>query len=138
MKLILTIILFCFLSQANGQTDKEYSIDIELQTCLDSSENYTTKGMTNCVTIATGKCDDELNKNYQELLLLLKTEQKENLKISQRQWIEYRDKEIEFSNQLYSDLQGTMWIPVAAQTKLKLTKQRALEIESYIFNLTAK
>ena len=33
-------------------------------------------------------------------------------------------------------MEGTMWIPVAAQTKLELTKQRALEIKDYITNLT--
>ncbi len=136
MKLTLTAILFCFLNLSFGQTDKKHPIDIELQNCLDSSENYTTKGMTDCVVRATKKWDEELNKKYQELLHLLPSEQKEKLKIAQRQWIEYRNKEIEFSNQIYSEMQGTMWIPVFAQTKLELTKQRALVIEGYIANLT--
>lgn len=136
MKLTLTSILFCFLNLAFGQTVKEYQIDIELQNCLDSSENYTTKGMTDCIIVATEKWDKELNKKYQELLTLLTNEQIEKLKIAQRHWIEYRDKEIEFSNQIYTDMQGTMWIPVAAQTKLELSKQRAIEIEGYIADLT--
>ena len=118
MKLTLTIILFCFLNLAFGQVDQNYTIDIELQNCLDSSENYTTKGMTDCVIRATEKWDKELNKNYNELLPLLTSEQEEKLKSAQLNWIEYRNKEIEFSNQIYSDIQGTMWIPVAAQTKL--------------------
>lgn len=136
MKLTLTAILFCFLNLSFGQTDKGHPIDIELQNCLDSSENYTTKGMTDCVVRATKKWDEVLNKKYQELLHLLTSEQKEKLKIAQSQWIEYRNKELEFSNQIYSDMQGTMWIPVSAQTKLELTKQRALVIEGYIANLT--
>ena len=45
-------------------------------------------------------------------------------------------KEIEFSNQLYYDMQGTMWIPVAAQTKLDLTRKRTIELKNYIANLT--
>jgi uncharacterized protein YecT (DUF1311 family) len=136
MKLKLTVILFCILNLAFGQTEKEYPIDIELQNCLDSSENYTTKGMTDCVVRATEKWDEELNKSYKELLALLTAEQKEKLKIAQHQWIDYRDKEIEFSNQVHTDMQGTMWIPAAAKKKLELTKQRALEIEGYIANLT--
>jgi uncharacterized protein YecT (DUF1311 family) len=136
MKLTLTAILFCFLNLAFGQTDKEHPIDTELQNCLDTSENYTTKGMTDCVVQATEKWDLELNKNYQKLLNLLTAEQKEKLKITQREWVEYRDKEIEFSNQLYYDMQGTMWIPVAAQTKLDLTRKRTVELKNYIANLT--
>ena len=136
MKLTLTAILLCLPNLAFGQTEKEHPIDIELQNCLDSSENYTTKGMTDCVVRATKKWDEELNKNYLELLTLLTSEQKDKLKIAQRQWVEYRNKEIEFSNQLYNDMQGTMWIPVAAQTKLDLTRKRTIELESYIANLT--
>lgn len=136
MKLTLTAILFCLLNLAFGQIEKEHPIDIGLQNCLDSSESYTTKGMTDCVVRATGKWDEELNKNYQELLTLLTAEQTDKLKIAQRKWIEYRNKEIEFSNQLYYDMEGTMWIPVAAQTKLDLTRKRTIELESYIANLT--
>ncbi|MAC94720.1 MAG: hypothetical protein CMC96_04385 [Flavobacteriales bacterium] len=136
MKLTLTAILFCLLNLAFGQTEKEHPIDIDLQKCLDSNENYTTKGMTDCVVRSTEKWDEELNKNYQELLTLMTAEQTDKLKIAQRKWVEYRDKEIEFSNQLYYDMQGTMWTPVAAQTKLDLTRKRTIEIESYIANLT--
>ena len=136
MKLTLTAILFCLLNLAFGQTEKEHPIDLELQNCLDSSENYTTKGMTDCVVRATEKWDEELNKNYQELLTLLTAEQTDKLKIAQGKWVEYRNNEIEFSNQLYYDMQGTKWIPVAAQTKLDLTRKRTIELESYIANLT--
>ena len=136
MKFKLTLILFFIVNLVFGQPDNKYMIDIELQKCLDSSENSTTKGMTDCVIQATAKWDKELNKNYQELLTLLTAEQKRKLKVSQREWIEYREKEIEFSNQIYSDIEGTMWIPVSANTKLELTKQRALEILGYKANLS--
>ena len=92
--------------------------------------------MTDCVVQATEKWDLELNKNYQKLLNILTAEQKEKLKLTQREWVEYRDKEIEFSNQLYYDMQGTMWIPIAAETKLDLTRKRTVEPENYIANLT--
>ena len=68
MKLTLTVILFCILNLAFGQSEKEYPIDIELQNCLDSNVNYTTKGMTDCVVQATEKWDEKLNENYQKLL----------------------------------------------------------------------
>ncbi|MFD0976778.1 lysozyme inhibitor LprI family protein [Salinimicrobium gaetbulicola] len=136
MKILLTTILILFSVFNYGQVDSTDHIGKELQDCLDSSENYSTKRMTDCVNTATEKWDAELNKAYKELLDLLMAEQKEKLKISQREWIEFRDKEIEFSNQLYYDLEGTMWIPVAAQTKLDLTKKRTIELESFISVLT--
>lgn len=136
MKIVLTMILTIFSVITYGQVNSTSQIDNELQNCLDSSKNYTTKGMIDCVSTATQKWDTELNKAYIELVDLLTTEQKEKLKIAQREWIEYRDKEIEFSNQLYYYMQGTMWIPVSAQTKLDLTRKRTIELESYIANLT--
>lgn len=136
MKILLTIILTTFSVITYGQVDSTYQIDKELQDCLDSSENYTTKGMTDCVSKATLEWETELIKKYRKLLDLLTEEQKEKLKIAQREWIQYRDKEIEFINQLYYDMQGTMWIPIAAQTKLSLTRKRTIELESYIANLT--
>ena len=136
MKILLTLTMLISSVITYGQTERTHKIDNELQNCLDSSENYTTKGMTDCVSMATEKWDAELIIKYNQLIDLLTAEQKEKLKIAQREWIEYRDKEIDFSNQLYYDMQGTMWIPVAAQTKLQLTRQRTFELEGYISNLT--
>ncbi|MBS9525672.1 DUF1311 domain-containing protein [Litoribacter alkaliphilus] len=136
MKILLTLILATFSVITYGQVDRTNQIDKELQDCLDSSENFTTIGMTDCVRAATEKWDAELNKAYRELLDLLTTEQKEKLRIAQSEWMEYRDKEIEFSNQLYYDMQGTMWRQIAARTKLNLSRNRTIELESYIANLT--
>src|SRR5690606_23498889 len=136
MKKIFTIIVIFFSVMIYGQTNNIHQIDKELQDCLDLKENYTTKGMIDCVNTATTKWDIELNKTYKRLLSFLTVEQKEKLKIAQRKWMEYRDKEIELSIQFYSDMKGTMWIPVSAQTKLNLTRQRTIDFENYITNLT--
>ena len=136
MKYILIITFFLSFIKVHGQTNEKNPIDIELQVCLESEENFTTAGMTECVSKAIESWDKELNKNYQGLLNLLTSEQKEKLKESQRQWIKFRDSEIVFSNQFYSDMLGTMWIVVASQKQLDLTKQRALELSEYITSLT--
>jgi len=130
-----TLLLLTFLL-VYGQTEKDHPVDIELQKCLDSKENSTTQGMTQCVIKAADSWDIELNKNYKTLLGLLNEEQKEKLKVSQRQWIKYRDSELEFSRSFYNQMQGTMWIPIAARTRLDLTKQRAQELLGYISTLT--
>lgn len=136
MKKLFAIIMTVFSVMIYGQTNNIHQIDKELQDCLNLNENYTTKGMTDCVNTATTKWDIELNKTYEKILGLLTVEQKGKLKNAQRKWIEYRDKEIEFSIQIYSDKQGTMWIPVSAQTKLDLTRQRTIDLENYMADLT--
>lgn len=136
MKKMFTIIMTFFSLMIYGHDNKIHQIDKELKDCLDLEENYTTKGMVDCINSATTKWDAELNTRYKKILSLLTVEQKEKLKISQRKWIEFRDKEIELSIQIYSDMQGTMWIPVSSQKKLDLTRQRTIDLENYIGDLT--
>jgi len=74
MRSILTTLLLTTFLLLHGQTKKKHPIDVELQKCLDSKENYTTQGMTECVIKATDAWDKELNKNYKTLLELLTAE----------------------------------------------------------------
>lgn len=131
--LILSLMLvhFSCFSQEGGK----HPIDIEMEKCLDLSQNQTTAGMSNCVKLATQKWDNELNVKYQKLLKLLTDEQKEQLKVAQREWIKYRDKELEFSNQFLTNMQGMMWITVASETELNLIRQRAIDLENYLLYL---
>lgn len=128
--------LFVFSTLSLAQSPVIHKIDKELDECMEKSENFTTQGTLDCIVKATEKWDKELNIKYKELMKLLTPVQKEKLKLSQKAWLDYRDKEISFSSQLYRDMQGTMWIPVAAETKMDLTKQRTLELTDYIDNLT--
>ncbi len=134
MKTLLVVIAMFCTAAAHGQSDT-LTIDRRLQDCLDSSANHTTIGMSECIQKATVLWDAELNRHYQELLQVLSGDQKKQLRAAQRQWIRYRDQELEFSNNLYYDMGGSMWIPVAAERRLQLTKQRALELAGYLENL---
>jgi uncharacterized protein YecT (DUF1311 family) len=134
MKSILFILLMIYSLISIGQVVEVSSIDKELSACLESSESYSTAGMTECMIQAAKKWDTELNKVYQKLLGSLSKDAKEKLRASQRKWIEYRDSEIQFSNQFYHELGGSMWIPVKAEKILSLTKTRTLELEGYLVN----
>ena len=119
------------LNQIFGQ----HIIDKQRDACLDSAENQTTYGTIGCIEKATKKWENEMNKNYQKLMSLLSKSQKENLKASQKLWLEYRNKEIIFSNKLYNDLQGTMWLPIAAEERYSLMKERASRLSNYLSEL---
>ncbi|MDO7172767.1 lysozyme inhibitor LprI family protein [Mariniflexile sp. AS56] len=131
----LSIIFIFTLNGLFGQSKTGDQIDLELKNCLESEKNYTTSAMTQCVIDATKNWDERLNETYQTLLKKLSSEQKKILVNAQKSWIAFRDNELAFSNKLYHDMQGTMWIPIHAETRLNLTRQRTLEIESYLDNI---
>ncbi len=130
-------IISCMFFLVNGycQSSNEHKIDSVIKSCLDSEQNYSTASMAHCIIEATKQWDKQLNENYKELLALLSQEQKIRLKESQRKWLEFIDKELELSKQLYASLEGTMWIPVMYETRMKLTKQRTIALRAYIDNL---
>ncbi|MCT4648220.1 MAG: DUF1311 domain-containing protein [Carboxylicivirga sp.] len=139
MKFTFTLLFILLPILGFAQTEKKETIDIdkELQACLDSAQNYTTAGMSKCIIKAADKWDKELNKQYKQLMSLLSNEAQTQLRDAQRQWIVFRDKEIELSHQIYTEMGGTMWIPVMYETRLNLTKQRTLELKQYVSNLTS-
>lgn len=132
MKTIVTLILTTTYFISFGQEITEKEIDDELLISLDSHENYTTQGMTQCMFEATKKYEILLNLKYNQLISILKNEQRESLKIAQKEWLKFRDQELIFSNEFYNNMEGTIWIPVAAETNLNLTRQRVSELDKYI------
>src|SRR5215212_603236 len=79
--------------------------------------------------------DAELNRVYGELKKKLKSKSFAALEGVQRQWIAYRDEQIKFLNALYSEFDGTMYIPLRASAEMEITRSRAnelgLQIEIY-------
>lgn len=138
-KLPITGLFFIFLSVPifgqNNQTAK-HPIDIKREQCHEIDSNQTTYGMMHCEAIAREEWDKEMNKYYKLLMDTLTIEQKEKLKIAQRQWLDFRDRELDFSGTLYYNMQGTMWRVVAAGRSCDIVKERALELKGYYDMLT--
>lgn len=128
-------LVVCFLfalpvvSMAQDETEK-HPIDIALDKFMD--KNPSTQGMVGCLDEAYKKWDAELNKNYKALNLKLNAKQKAALLTSQRKWIEYRDLEFKFQSELYSTMEGTMYQPMAVDSRLEIVKKRALDLKSYL------
>jgi len=120
------------LSQAQ---DLDHPIDVRTRACLDSVENQTTMGMIGCARRAYEAWDKELNKNYKLLMGVLSAEEKEKLKVAQRNWITWRDSETGFSGTVYGNIEGTMWRTVSADRYADITRQRALDLKVYYDNV---
>lgn len=128
---LVVCLLFAFpvVSMAQDEAEK-HPIDIALDKCMD--KNPSTQGMVGCLDEAYKKWDAELNKNYKALNLKLNAKQKAALLTSQRKWIEYRDLEFKFQSELYATMEGTMYQPMAVDSRLEIVKKRALDLKSYL------
>ncbi|MBU0653683.1 MAG: DUF1311 domain-containing protein [Gammaproteobacteria bacterium] len=105
-------------------------IDLTTESCLET--NQSTAGMLECFTRAEQEWDAELNRVYKALQRQLKPKAQDALKLAQRAWIEQRDKEFELINAVHAQMEGTMWIPVMADKRADVVKQRALALQSYL------
>lgn len=110
------------------ETSTRHPIDIACEKCLDV--NFSTAGMNQCMKIATDSWNQELNKYFNLLSEQLSKEQFKQLQEAQNSWIIYRDKELDFSINLFYSMQGTMWTNVAANKKMEIIKARAVELTS--------
>jgi uncharacterized protein YecT (DUF1311 family) len=137
MKTPALIVLFTIVIHiASAQTSEDENIiDKRWKDCIDKDENQTTAGMVECTVRAAEEWEKELNKNYNLLMGKLNTEEKEKLRLAQRNWLAYRDKELEFAATMYTNLEGTMWRIAIADRRANLTKQRAVELKAYYDDL---
>ena len=127
------LVLFLVFSSGTAVAQQQtavHQIDKTLEACIDKDPS--TAGMVRCNDRAYTMWDKELNKNYAALMQKLKPEGKQALKLAQSEWIKQRDAEFKLLEQIYSTLQGTMYIPMQIASRVEIVKQRALALSGYI------
>ena len=112
------------------QPPAEHPIDKALGKCVD--QDPSTAGMSDCISQAYVAWDKELNKNYNRLLAKLKPKERLALKAAQAEWIKYRNAEFNLIDAIYETKEGTMYISMRAEDRLRVVKKRALELASYL------
>jgi uncharacterized protein YecT (DUF1311 family) len=115
---------------AYAQEPGQHPIDRSLEACLEKDPS--TAGMAECIGKAYVSWDKELNRAYNELSRKLKPEARPALKAAQVEWIKYRDAEFKLIDSVYFGLEGTMYIPMRADNRVKIVKARALELNDYL------
>jgi uncharacterized protein YecT (DUF1311 family) len=131
------LLLLLFLANApatlcaqDAAVSEEHAIDKALGRCVDKDPS--TAGMVNCIGQAARDWDKELNKNYQRLTAALDPEPRRALRIAQQEWLKYRDREFALIDALYAKMEGTMYIPMHAEDRLRVVRRRAQELASYL------
>lgn len=77
------------------------SVDKTLKKCLSTNEGSTTLGMKQCYLDNIPKMDNVLNIVYKEVLKMLKKDDQEKLKVSQRAWIKFYKAETTLTNEVF-------------------------------------
>jgi len=111
------------------------TLRIERKMALQIEKDYSTAGMINAGSTAIDSYDELLNKYYMQLLKTLDNDDQTLLRQAQRDWLKYRDTELEF-NGTFTEYKntggGTMYGPLALSRVLEITRQRVLDIYSYL------
>jgi uncharacterized protein YecT (DUF1311 family) len=136
LAVLFSIVIFMLPLGSSADASGAHPIDAALTSCIDKDPS--TEGMTKCIHTAYAQWDKELNSNYSVLLRQLPPKDKQLLKAVQKEWIAYRDKEFRLMEQIYSHLEGTMYIPAQAHDRLGIVKQRALQLKAYADTLKEK
>ncbi len=80
-------------------------------------------GMVECIDAEFAVQDKILNENYKKAMSILNDENKKILKDIQRKWVAYKEAKCAFYPQ-----QGTIYLIIAADCYLQMTKERATEL----------
>lgn len=124
--------------------EKVMSLDTEFKTDLYRVEkiadlkvavDYSTAGMTAAIVDLNRDYDQLLNKYYGILRKKLKGEDQEKLKLSQRNWIKFRDSEILVISTVSKDQYsggGTIQSNIMAGRISDLTKERLFTIKNHL------
>jgi uncharacterized protein YecT (DUF1311 family) len=135
MKINLLLIAILISTAAFSQEKPTHRIDVELKICLAQDENKSTAEMSKCLNEALSSWDLELNATYKILQTKLDANAKKKLTEAQRQWIKFKDKEIELIDATYGKADGTSWRVIKIDKILNITRSRAEELQSLLITL---
>lgn len=91
-----------------------------------------TAGMLAAIDWEEQQWDTLLNTAYRALLAKLPEKGRESLRASQRAWLTFRDAEYKTLDGVFSTREGTMYLPIAADARMRITKHRASELASLV------
>ncbi|WP_462255215.1 lysozyme inhibitor LprI family protein [Ferruginibacter sp.] len=134
IKLLLFFVTIIFTTTFVKAQTKEYKIDSTLEKCI--AKDVSDAGMINCLQKAETDWDKELNKYYKLLLIKLDTSEQKKCRDSQRQWLIYKEKEVNFFTDVFSKKDGSLWNLLIADKRMQITRLRAKELIAYYETLT--
>ena len=102
------------------------NIDSVLKQCAANAQ--TTMDSSECYIQATQSWDAELNKQYKLLIDEQPETSRTPLKESQRAWIKYKESYFKAIDAFYQKEQGTVWSIIAAESKMNVIRDKAIDL----------
>jgi uncharacterized protein YecT (DUF1311 family) len=121
--------------RASAQQPSPDSIDRTLQACLAEPGGQTTAGTITCLDRAYKSWDREMNKVYAALLRSVAPASREKLRASQRQWLGFRDADMEFQRQEFvagNGKYGTLASVTLMSNNVDMIRQRVTTLREYL------
>lgn len=112
----------------------EFDIDRRFNDCIE--ENGCTVCVEECTIRAIKGWRAEMNKYYALLLDSLDEISKEKLILSQTKWLEFSELELQFTNDFYGSMDGTIWNGIGLGQSKEKIKNRALNLKAHYDAIT--
>jgi hypothetical protein len=113
-------------------SEEKHLIDVFLEACLQNTSNFTTMGMTQCTIEAYERWDYRMDSVSEALHNVLPIHIRYHFDESQQKWREYFDAQNDFSDALFSQSEGTMYIPIRVNNQVEILRERALLLEAFL------
>lgn len=120
------VFVFCSLALPAMADSPAGQIEAGLKSCQNRAQ--TTLDMSACYQKATEAWDRALNIQYQALLKESPPQVREALRHSQRAWLTYQKAYSQATDAFYTQEQGTIWPLIAAETRMNVIKDKALDL----------
>lgn len=127
--------LVCMASVLAEDSEKD-PIDVALEAAME--KDYSTAGMVQALSKAEEQWDKKLNTTYQSLKKHMKPDEWADLVAAQRSWIADRNAQTKSLESPHEKMERTMWIPIHAEMRMAITKQRAQFLEGMLHNIAMK
>lgn len=118
-------------SGASFASDLKDTTAETLDRCLNDPASGSTAGQIQCEATASSDYDRRMNTAYSTLLRKLPSKAAQQLRLSQRAWLAFRDSEAKARDALYATREGTMYVPMQASDATNVIRDRARLLEGY-------
>lgn len=119
-----------FLLGCHTFPQNKHPIEKSLEECMDKSKCVTLE-MSNCLTTANKKWEEEIDKYYKLLMDTLPGESRIALEKSQSAWVKFRDLEFEAIPGIYTGIPGSYQGPTFREHEMGILSARALSLKAY-------
>jgi uncharacterized protein YecT (DUF1311 family) len=128
--LLSTAIICCPILARADETAQKDKIDVAMEKAMDADPS--TGGSVQAIARAEKQWDARMNSVYDSLHHKMAPGEWRALVAAQKSWVAFRDAQKKSVEQIFNRMKGSMYVPVAASQSMKLTKERALYLQSLL------